>query len=117
MIRRTRKHRQHVAARYGVTHLDLNVDAMARLGFSATTGELLEEPSSDSDSGSSGARPPGKRYRDHMGSAEPEDGVSVRPQWKRNRPFPGVSERPQGKQSKNLPSGMAITEGSEGVLQ
>ena len=117
MVRRTRRPRQHVAARYGMTHLPLNLDAMAKLGFSATTGEPLDDAASDSDSGSAAARPQWKRLRDHMGSAEPLNGTPARPQGNRNGAFSGISARPHGKQSKNLPSATAMESGPEGVLQ
>lgn len=117
LIRRTRRARQHVAARYGVTHLPLNLDAMAKQGFSGTTSEALDDESSDSHSGSAAARPHRKRYRDHIGSAEPLNGSSAEPHRKRKPPFSTISAEPQGKRSKTLPSPTADSTATEGVLQ
>jgi hypothetical protein len=103
MIRQTRRPRQHIAARYGMTHLPLNEDAMAKMGFSATTLEALDEHSSNSDSSLAAARPRGKRYRDHVGSAEPPEPGPARPRGKRTGPFSWVSARPRGTRSKTLP--------------
>jgi hypothetical protein len=117
LIVQTRKHRQHVCAMFGVTHLPANLDAMEKQGVSATTWEALKFKSSATNSGTAAARPHGKRYCDHIGSAEPLNGPPARPHGNRKGAFSGIPARPQGTQSKNPPSATATESGGEGVLQ
>jgi hypothetical protein len=104
LIVRTRKATQHKAALYGVTHLPLNLDALAKAGVSATTWEALEGASSATNSGSTAALPHGKRYRYQRGSAEGAKQATVLPHGKRWTGFSGVPALPHGNTSKNLPA-------------
>jgi hypothetical protein len=115
LVKQTRRARQHVCAMYAVTHMSLNPDAMAKHGISATTSEALKDESSETNRGTAGARPTGNGYCDHVGSAEPQNTPSARPQGNRNASFSTIPARPQGTQSKNLPSTTGDSGAANGV--
>jgi hypothetical protein len=108
---RTRKARQRVCALYGVTHLPLNADAMAKEGLGdAEVRSVLRRDSecvSDSNRGSADSAPTSEALKvktDIRGSANPPEVPLALPQGKRIGPISTPLALPQGNTSKNLPS-------------
>jgi hypothetical protein len=118
-IVRTRQAKQRVCALYGVIHLPLNTDALAKEGFDDAQirsalkvfAEVRLNGFSDSNSGS--ASSPTKlealnSKNDNRGSAKPAGPGLVLPQGNRNGHFSTGLALPRGNTSKNLPSGYAF---------
>jgi hypothetical protein len=108
LVKRTRTARQRVCALYGVTHLALNADALAKEGVNIRTALYGNSGGDDPVAVPTGeplvAVPHRNRNRYHVGTAKaPSDPLAV-PQGNRIGPFPSVLAVPQGNTSKNMPS-------------
>ena len=124
-IVRTRSARQRICALYGVTHLPLNTDALAKAGFTEsemrTVLRRFGETVCDTNRGSANSATNGEalnRKNDNRGSAKPLEQPLVLPQGKRIEHFSTPLALPQGNTSKRYPcpirrDGAASSSGSD----
>lgn len=110
-IVKTRAHRQRTCALYGVTHLPLSLDALAKEGLSdsdiksvqARFAALACDTNSESANRDTTVKALNSRTG-NRGSAKPLEQPLALPQGNRIGPLPTLSALPQWNTSKNLPS-------------
>jgi hypothetical protein len=107
----TRAARQRQCALYGLTHLPLNTDALAKGGLDDAAIRAALRRFSDSNSGSANSATKAEAQNDKndvIGSAKPAEPPLALPRWNRIEPFSTPLALPPWNTSKNLPSANAF---------